>query len=95
MQVDSSAALMDYGYQEPEIKIETEDDVRLKEQTDSFEAFFIKQVLDISMKGENSLFPKDAGDKIYQSMYNDTMSEAFSGNFGFSELLFNYLKEQY
>jgi Rod binding domain-containing protein len=70
------------------------DDAKLKAQTDKFEAFFVKKVLDISLKSKNKLFPKDAGDKIYQSMYNDTMSQALSGKFGFSELLFNFLKER-
>jgi Rod binding domain-containing protein len=78
----------------PSVNIETKEDALLKEQTDKFEAFFVKQVLDIALKDESSLFPKDAGDKIYQSMYNDTMSNEFSGSFGFSELLFNFLKEE-
>ncbi len=70
------------------------DDVKLKEQTDNFEAFMVKKILDISLKRENSIFGKDPGDKIYNSMYNDTMSKAISGGFGYSELLFNFLKEQ-
>ncbi|QCD52443.1 rod-binding protein [Campylobacter sp. RM16192] len=72
----------------------SENDKLLKEQTDAFEAFLVKSVLDIALKDENPLFPKDAGDKIYSSMYNDTMSRALSGNLGFSELLFNFLKER-
>lgn len=72
----------------------SENDKLLKEQTDAFEAFLVKSVLDIALKDENPLFPKDAGDKIYSSMYNDTMSKALSGNLGFSELLFNFLKER-
>jgi len=42
---------------------------------------------------EKGLYEKDAGDKIYKSMYNDTMSNALSGNLGLSEMLYNYLKE--
>ena len=72
----------------------TDDDKKLKEQTDNFEAFMIKSILDISLKRENPLFGKDAGDKIYNSMYNDTMSKALSGGMGYSELLFSFLKEQ-
>jgi Rod binding domain-containing protein len=89
--VDTSLALMQSSYN----KIEklSSDDVRLKEQTDKFEAFFIKKVLDISMKNESKLFGKDAGDKIYNSMYNDAMSNSLSGGFGFSQLLFDFLKE--
>lgn len=69
-------------------------DEALKEQTDAFEAFLIKNVLDISMKNKASIFEKDASDNIYSSMYNDTMSKALSGGLGFSELLFNFLKER-
>ena len=72
----------------------TENDEKLREQTDKFEAFLIKKVLDISLKQKNPLFGKDAGDKIYQSMYNDTFSQALSGNIGFSQMLFDFLKEQ-
>ena len=71
----------------------SDNDKKLKEQTDAFEAVILKQMLDISLKSENSLFPKDAGTDIYQSMYNDQMSKSLSGGFGFSNLLFNYLKE--
>jgi Rod binding domain-containing protein len=90
MQIDHSVALFPSSL--PKITTD-KNDVKLKEQTDAFEAFFIKEVFDISLKSENKLFGKDAGDKIYQSMYNDTMSKTLSGGMGFSELLFNYLKE--
>ena len=66
----------------------------MREQTDEFEAFLIKSVLDISLKNKVSLFGKDASDGIYSSMYNDAISKALSGGMGFSELLFNFLKEK-
>lgn len=69
-------------------------DKALKEQTDAFESFLIKTVLDISLKDKVSLFEKDASDDIYNSMYNDTMSKALSGGIGFSQLLFDFLKER-
>ena len=69
------------------------DDAKLKEQTDKFEALFIKQLLDVSLNADNSMFPDVTGKEIYQSMYNDTMGKQFSGSFGFSKLLFDYLKE--
>ncbi len=72
----------------------TEDDAKLREQTDMFEAFLLKKVLDISLKHDNKLFGEDPGDKIYQSMYNDTFSQAMSGNIGFSQMLFDYLKDE-
>ncbi len=92
--IDTTLAL---SHLEPKIdtrKPLTGDDKKLKEQTDQFEAFLLKKVLDISLKFENRLFGKDAGDKIYQSMYNDTFSRALSGDIGFSQMLFDFLKEQ-
>lgn len=77
-----------------EFKIQSKEDELLKEQTDAFESFLIKEVLDISLKSQNSLFGKDASDEIYSSMYNDTMSKALSGGLGFSKLLFDFLKER-
>lgn len=94
MQVDTSVALMNsQNLQSFNVDKSAKNDALLKEQTDKFEAFFIKQVLDIAMQSDNKLYPKDAGDKIYKSMYNDTMSTALSGQFGFSEMIFNFLKE--
>lgn len=70
-------------------------DEALREQTDAFEAFMIKTVLDVSLQDKVSIFEKDkASDEIYSSMYNDAMSKALSGGMGFSELLFNFLKER-
>ncbi len=96
---DSSVALVNANYSGAIKHVDTnaKNDVALREQTDKFEAFFVKQILDIAINSEdnneNSLFPKDAGDKIYKSMYNDTMSNALSGKLGLSEMLFTYLKE--
>lgn len=96
---DSSVALLNANYSGAmkHVDANAKNDAVLKEQTDKFEAFFVKQILDIAINSEdnseNSLFPKDAGDKIYKSMYNDTMSNALSGKLGLSEMLFTYLKE--
>ncbi len=51
-------------------------------------------MLDSTMKMDNPLYPKAPGDEIYTSMYKDTLSKELSGNFGYSEMLFNFLKEQ-
>lgn len=75
-------------------KSQQEFDSALREQTDAFEAFLIKSLLDISLKNKASIFGKDASDEIYSSMYNDAVSKALSGGMGFSELLFNFLKER-
>jgi len=91
MKIDNTIALSSLN---KDFTVDDSNDKRLKESTDAFEAFLVKKVLDISLKNNNSIFGKDAGDKIYNSMYNDTMSKALSGGFGFSQLLFNFLKER-
>ena len=65
----------------------------MREQTDAFEALIIKNMLDTALKMDDSLYPKAPGHDIYESMYRDTLSQTLSGIFGFSELLFDYLKD--
>jgi flagellar protein FlgJ len=66
---------------------------KLKQSCDAFESeilnFFLKQAL----KEESKLFPETPGEKIYKSMQIEQLSKQLSGNFGYSELLFNYLKK--
>lgn len=99
MQVDTTLALNSYN----KIKTDTitshkdkSNDKLLREQTDAFESFLVKEILDISLKETetNELFPKTAGADIYKSMYNDTMSRALSGGLGFSDLLYDFLKQR-
>ena len=76
----------------PEIpKLQKEDQRRLKEQTDAFEAIILKMLLDKALPSDDPMLPKDPGRKIYHSMMNETRSEQLAGSFGYSELLFNYL----
>ena len=82
------------GFKEQKELVNGIDTKALREQTDAFESFFVKMVLDIAIKTENPLFGKDAGDEIYGSMYRQTMSEALSGGFGFSDMIYNYLLER-
>ena len=82
------------GFKEQKELVNGIDTKALREQTDAFESFFVKMVLDIVIKTENPLFGKDAGDEIYGSMYRQTMSEALSGGFGFSDMIYDYLLER-
>ena len=67
---------------------------KLKQVCDNFESeilnFYVKQALD----AKNPLYPKSAGEGIYKSMYQEELSKELSGNFGYSELLYNFLKER-
>lgn len=92
MNIDNSVALYQANKNMPKIDNGL-DKVALKEQTDQFEAIILKQLLDVSMKDENTLFGKDPGDKIYNSMYRDEISKVGAGNMGISQLLFNFLME--
>lgn len=95
MKIDSTQSLYTVQAKMPKItKTDIKNDLRLKEQTDAFEALILKTLLDVSLKLDNPLYPKEAGSEIYQSMYKDSLSEQLSGGFGYSELLFNFLKNQ-
>ena len=87
-----SKELLDAAKSTPTIT-KTDDDSRLREQTDAFEALIIKQMLDTALKMDESLYPTAPGHDIYHSMYKETLSESLSGSFGFSDLMFDYLKD--
>jgi Rod binding domain-containing protein len=91
MKIDNSIALMGSN---KKLSINTDvDDKALKAQTDQFESLILKLLLDTSLKQDNSLFGKDPGDKIYHSLYRDELSKASAGSFGFSQMLFDHLKQ--
>ncbi len=72
----------------------SKDDAKLKEKTDAFESVIVKQMLDIALDEKYSIFPDDAGKDIYKSMYTDTLANSVSGGFGYSKMLFDFLKER-
>ncbi|BCD45928.1 hypothetical protein [Helicobacter suis] len=76
------------------LKSTKNDDQQLKVQTDAFESLLLKFMLDTALKLDNPLYPKQPGSEIYQSMYKESLSNQLSGHFGYSELLFNFLKDQ-
>lgn len=73
-------------------KYQAQEDKKLREQTDNFEALFLQIMLKDAIKNENPLYPKQPGSDIYHSMYIENLAQNLSGSFGYSELLFNYLK---
>lgn len=84
------------NYQKPLPSIGTkEGNGALREKTDQFEAVIIKMMLDEAMKDEKGLFgTNDPGDRIYKSMYREELSNASSGSFGFSQMLFEHLTQK-
>lgn len=93
MRIDNSMAIMNYNKALNEGHLAKEDKA-LKEQTDNFESILLKFMLENAIKNDNPLYPKEPGSDIYHSMYIDQLSQELSGSFGYSELLFNFLKEQ-
>ena len=73
-------------------KLQANEDKKLREQTDNFEALFLQIMLKDAIKNENPLYPKQPGSDIYHSMYIENLASSLSGSFGYSELLFNYLR---
>jgi flagellar protein FlgJ len=66
---------------------------KLKQNCDAFESEILNFFLKKALKEESKLFPQSPGEKIYKSMQIEQISKQISGNFGYSELLFNYLKK--
>jgi len=67
---------------------------KLKKVCDEFESEILNFYLKEALNSKNSLFPKSPGENIYKSMYEETLSKNLSGNFGYSELLYNFLKQK-
>jgi len=67
---------------------------KLKASCDAFESELLKHFLKDALKENNSLYPKSAGENIYKSMETEQYAKSLSGDFGYSKLLFDYLKEK-
>ena len=94
MKIDPSASLGAYQASKTPMIDKNSSDEKLREQTDAFEAILLKFMLDTSLNLDSPLYPKQPGADIYQSMYKDTLANHLSGGFGYSQMLFDWLKEQ-
>lgn len=68
-------------------------DDRLKEVCDDFEAYFIQQMMDVSLKN-STLAGEEAGSDIIKGMYTETMSREVAGGMGISNILYEYLSKK-
>jgi len=71
----------------------TADDQQLREVCDDFEAFFMQQLMDISLKSTN-VAGEGAGSDIIKGMYTQTLSSASAGTMGISDMLYRFLSEK-
>ncbi len=69
------------------------EDEALRKVSDDFEAFFMKQLLDISLK-DSKLAGEGSGSEIIKSMYTDAVSRQTNGMVGISDMLYNFLSER-
>lgn len=68
------------------------EDKELKKVCDNFEAFFLQQLMDVSLK-ETKVAGEGAGADIIKGMYTDTMSQNSAGSFGISSMLYDFLSQ--
>jgi Rod binding domain-containing protein len=70
-----------------------QDDKGLRDVCNSFESFFMNQILSVSLKS-SKLAGEGTGSDIFKSMYTDAISQKSSGSLGISDMLYKFLSEK-
>ena len=76
-----------------ESSLKNKNDKELKEVCNKFEAFFMNQILEVSLKSTN-VAGEATGSKIIQGMYTDALSTTSAGTLGISDMLYKFLDEK-
>jgi Rod binding domain-containing protein len=76
-------------------KIDTKnlEDAKLRDVCDNFEAFFLKQIMDISLSS-SSLAGEGTGSDIIKGMYTEAVSNDAAGGMGISNMLYEFLSKK-
>lgn len=69
------------------------EDKKLKEVCDSFESFFLNQIMNISLKSTN-VAGEGAGSDIIKGMYTQAIADNSSGTLGISNMLYEFLTKE-
>ncbi len=69
------------------------EDEALRKVTDDFEAFFMQQLLDISLKN-TKVAGEGSGSDIIKGMYTEAVSRQSVGTVGISDMLYSFLTER-
>lgn len=72
------------------VKSENLEEAQLKKVSDEFESFFLKQIMDISLKS-TKVAGEGAGSDIIKGMYTQAVSDSSAGSLGISSMLFEFL----
>lgn len=76
-----------------ELNTSSLEDEALRKVTNDFEAFFMQQLLDISLKS-TSVAGEGTGSDIIKGMYTEAVSRNSVGTVGISDMLYNFLTER-
>lgn len=69
------------------------DDKSLRKVCNSFESFFMNQILEVSLKS-SKIAGEETGSEIFKGMYTDALSQNSSGSLGISDMLYKFLSEK-
>lgn len=72
--------------------LENLEDKKLREVSNEFEAFFLNQILETSLKN-TSVAGESTGSDIIKGMYLQAVADSSSGTFGISDMLYNFLSQ--
>ena len=70
--------------------LKNKDDEQLKDVCNSFESFFINQIMDVSLRDTN-IAGEAAGSDIIKGMYTQAVADNSTGSLGISNMLYEFL----
>lgn len=74
------------------IKTESLEDKELRKVADSFESFFLNQIMDVSLKS-TKIAGEGPGSDIIKGMYLQNIADNSAGTFGISNMLYEFLSK--
>ena len=75
------------------LNITSKSDENLKAVCDDFEAYFMQQLMDISLKSTN-IAGEGTGSEIIKGLYTENIARSSGGNLGISDMLYRFLSEK-
>jgi len=81
------------SYDSIQQKADTKDNKQLRDVCNSFEAFFMNQILETSLKS-SKFAGEGTGSEIIKGMYTDALSQKSAGSLGISDMLYKFLSEK-
>ncbi len=69
------------------------EDADLRKVSNDFEAFFMNQILQTSLK-TSKIAGEGTGSDIIKGMYTDALSQNSAGSLGISDMLYKFLSEK-